>query len=120
MDVPKVPTDVAWYTGGARPGQIGNVAIDGHYDTDTGAAAVFYTLKDIHVGDLVQIIDDQNHLYVYSVTKVDSYTNDDFPFTEIFGKSDQAHLYLITCDGIWNRQEHNYSKRAVVTAQLQY
>ena len=119
MDVPKTPSDVAWYNGGAKPGEVGNVAIDGHFDTETGAPAIFYNLKDIKIGDPVQVIDDQNRIYVYKVIAVNSYTDSGFPFGTVFGMGNKPLLYLITCDGIWNRQEQNYSKRAVVTAELQ-
>lgn len=119
MDVPKNTRDVAWYNQGPRPGEAGNVVIDGHYDTDTGAAAVFYDLKNIRIGDPIQIIDRDNNLSYYKVTQVKSFTNDTFPFSTIFGQGKKAKLYLITCDGVWDRQEQNYSNRLVVSAELE-
>src|SRR5258708_18541677 len=55
MDIPTKVIDVAWYKLGYKPGEKGSAVIDGHYDTVTGAGAVFYNLGKLTSGDNVVV-----------------------------------------------------------------
>lgn len=119
MDVPKEWFDTGWYNKGPRPGEIGNVVIDGHYDTPTGAPSVFYQLKTLHNGDIIQVTDNMKKTYTYSVTKVINYPTTAFPIEEVFGPTTKSQLNLITCGGTWDKVAHNYRERTVVYSELQ-
>jgi len=118
MDVPVNTNDVAWYKLGPEPGEIGNAVIDGHVDTQTGAPAVFANLGEIKVGDTMTIIEQQQVTHTFMVTSVESLPAATFPTTRVFGTATEAHLNLITCDGIWDKKASNYSKRLVVFSKL--
>lgn len=119
MGVPNIETDTAWYKYGYKPGEKGSAVIDGHFDTPTGAPAVFYDLSKLQTGDTITVTDNMSKTYTFVVTEVTSYPYDQLPMQTIFASTDKSRLNLITCDGTWNRGAHNYSNRAVIYSVLQ-
>ena len=119
MDVPKNADDAGWYKLGPRPGEKGNAVLDGHLDKVTGAPAIFWNVAKLVPGDKILITDENGKLYTFSVTSVAKYPYDNFPIQEVFGPTDKYMLNLISCNGVWNTQTHNYSHRTVVYAELE-
>lgn len=119
MGVPQNDLDTAWYKYAAKPGQQGSAVIDGHFDTPTGAPAVFYDISKMKIGDDILVTDSYNHTYTFSVTEVTSYPYNALPMQRIFASHDAVRLNLITCDGVWSQSQHNYSNRAVIYSVLQ-
>ncbi len=117
MAVPVSTVTVGWYLHGARPGEAGTAVIAGHYDDPNGQPAVFYSLKQLEVGDQLTMVDLLGKSLVYTVTgKVDfdsASTIDDLAVND-----GQKNLALITCSGWWNPAAHNYSHRLVVYATM--
>lgn len=118
MDIPKVPTNVGWYSLGYKPGEKGNAVIDGHLDLVTGAPSVFYYLDRLTAGDEVMVTDKTGKTLTFTVTNSVSYPFDQVPLQQIFGPSDKPKLNLITCVGTWNVGTRNYSNRLVVYTEL--
>lgn len=116
MDVPGKVNDVGWYDLGFKPGDKGSAVIDGHFDTVTGAPAVFYYLNRLQKGDQIQVTDAAGRQYSFAVTDVEAYDFDKLPLQQIFASHDKSRLNLITCNGTWDRSSKNYSKRMVVYA----
>jgi len=110
MDVPKDVNNVGWYTYGFKPGENGNSVISGHLDSEIGPA-VFYNLGLLNIGDEIEIMDEDNKIYRFKVANKATYDFDKVPLNEIFGNSDKPKLNLITCDGVFDRNTRNYSKR---------
>lgn len=117
MGVPEQNMDTAWYKYGPLPGSKGSAVIDGHFDTPTGAPAVFYNISHLKRGDNITVNDSNGNTYTFTVVQVTSYPYDKLPMQEIFASYDKPRLNLITCDGVWNRAQHNYSNRVVVYAE---
>lgn len=118
MDVPKNVNNVGWYELGFRPGERGSAVLDGHLDTVTGAPAVFYYLTSLAPGDQIIVTDDQGKTYTYQVEKQVAYPYNQVPLEEVFASSDKPRLNLITCNGIWDVGNSNYSQRVVVYSVL--
>lgn len=118
MDVPKGVGDTGWYSLGPKPGELGNAVIDGHFDTPTGAPSVFYYIGNLTPGDTIQVTDAANKIYTFTVTKVTSFPDKNFPIQQVFGSHSSKNLNLITCSGTWDRVAHNYSNRTVVFSTL--
>ena len=114
MEVPSKNTTVAWYKLGFKPGEQGSAVIDGHYDTNTGAPAVFYDIGNLHKGDKVLVTDKQNNTYSFEVTDIEIYPYDQLPMNKIFASSGTSTLNLITCQGTFDEKAANYSHRTVV------
>ncbi len=120
MGVPTVNqwNGVGWYQNGTVPGTQGSAVIDGHLDTNTGAPAVFWKLRALHVGDLVTIKDKAGHKVQFRVFKLQSYELSQAPLDQIFTKNDGTYLNLITCSGNWDYSQNQFNQRLVVFTQL--
>ena len=118
-----IPSDwkiVGWYARSAKPGQEGNVIMDGHYDTDTGAPAAFWDLKTLTPNDKVTLKDESERLFTYKVVEVFYVDMDDPGRARVFdeGLEDKSELTLVTCGGVWDPSRGSYDKRLVVKAEL--
>lgn len=116
-DVPKNYWNVGWIKLGPKPGEVGNAVIDGHVDSPT-AAAVFYNLRKLKVGDQVFVSDANGQQLIFEVFEIAIYPYNDAPLDKIFGHSTEAQLNLITCTGVFNRASQNYDKRFVAFTRL--
>lgn len=114
MDVPKVYANVAWYQDGYYPGERGNAVVSGHVDTPGGARAVFADLDKLEIGDLITIRGKDKHT-VFQVYDKKVYAVATFPIEEVFGKTQERNLNLITCEG--ERVNGRYNDRLVVFAR---
>lgn len=118
MNVPKNADNTAWYNPGFRPGVNGSAVIDGHYDKVTGAPSVFYNVNKLSAGDSIIVTDDKGTKYTFAVDRIAKYPDDNFPLQEVFAAADVPKLNLITCQGTWNKETHNYSDRMVIYSKL--
>jgi sortase (surface protein transpeptidase) len=110
--------DVGWYSAGPRPGEVGSAVIDGHLDRPGGSPAVFWDLRDLHVGDSVTIMDTANGTVRFRVTRIALYNPQQAPIHQIFGDKSGSYLNLITCAGDWIANQHQTSLRLVVYTTL--
>lgn len=116
MDIKKNPDDTAWYELGPRPGDNGSAVIAGHYGWDHQKASVFTELSKLQAGDKLYVDSDKKTNIAFVVRESRKYSPD-ADATAIFKTNDSnAHLNLITCDGIWNETKKTYSNRLVVFA----
>jgi len=118
MDVPKDGFKAGWYNQQPYPGQEGSSIITAHYDTSTGAPALFYKLKTLQKDDQFFLVDEYGHKIEYVVKTVDSLPVSTFPKDLIYKEKGYSQLSLITCSGIWNPVIGEYSNRLVVIATL--
>lgn len=119
LDVPPKWNEAGWYKDGAKPGEVGNVIINAHFDDNYGRPAAFWQLKNAAVGDTVLIEDSIGRFYAYQI--VDSFLVDinDPDRAKVFDKEEgKKTLTLITCGGIWLSGQSTYDKRLVVKAEL--
>src|SRR3989442_1162638 len=79
--------NVGWYNSGPHPGERGSAVIDGHLDQPGGLPAVFWRLRDIHVGDNVMVIDATDTTLHFQVTAIVLYSPQNAPIQEIFGNN---------------------------------
>ncbi len=115
MDVPKKTGDVAWFNLGPRPGEVGSAVIDGHYGLlKNGEASVFDNLHKLVKGDRISI-EDVDGKVIYFIVKETRIFDPDADASSVFVSNDgKAHLNLITCEGVWDKDSKSYSKRLVV------
>jgi len=116
MDTPNGPEDVAWYVFSARPGMSGNAVLSGHLDYHDYGAAVFWRLKELQQGDLVEVRLDDGSVLRYQVSLKLSYDARTAPVPEIIGPTGKEVVTLITCGGTFDSGSRNYSHRLVVRA----
>ena len=118
IDVPKIVTNVAWYSLGVKPGEAGSAVIDGHFDKPDGSPSVFYKLHSLTPGDKIIISDETGKSYPFFVTEVKTYDISSIPMGKILEKTSEKRLNLITCAGVWDKMGKGYSQRIVVFSRL--
>jgi sortase (surface protein transpeptidase) len=111
-----------WWNGGADPGALGTTSIAGHLDDTAGRPAAFWNVRNLQVGDEVDVTRSVDHYVVrYHVTEID-----DLP-TTVSNQASWLHrlygtgveraptLTLVTCTGRYVHGE--YDHRFLVFAQ---
>ncbi|MEZ0481667.1 sortase domain-bontaining protein [Planococcus sp. SSTMD024] len=117
MGVPEDVDQVGWFEPGFKAGAEGNAVLAGHVDSLTGPA-VFYELDQLEKGDQFTLTDADGREMAFEVRGTSSYITDEAPVEEIFGRSDQRMVNLITCTGDFNRDIGSHEERLVVSAEL--
>jgi LPXTG-site transpeptidase (sortase) family protein len=109
---------VGWYKYGPWPGEQGSAVIDGHLDRPGGSPAIFWRLHDLHVGDIVMLVNTGKPTLRFRVTQVVAYSPANAPLKQIFENSSGKYLNLITCAGTWIPTIHQTTLRLVVYTVL--
>lgn len=103
-----------WYKHGPTPGEIGPSIIVGHVDTYKGPS-VFYRLKQMKPGDIIEVTRADNKVVKFKVTGLQQFEqNENFPTEKVYGNIDHAGIRLITCGGTYNKKTQKYSHNTVV------
>lgn len=116
MEAPNNTVDVAWFALGPRPGEIGSAVIAGHLNNEIGEEGVFNNLHKLQSGDKMYIEYSKATSIAFVVREIREY-NPGYA-DNVFSPNDNAHLNLITCDGVWDEANKTYSKRLVVFADI--
>jgi len=117
MQSPKKPFEVGWYDFTAQPGTGGNAVFSGHVDFASVGTAVFWDLRKLGPGDLVEVRLADGTDYQYVVISSTAYAGDDAPIADIVGPTGKDTVTIITCTGTFNREVRQYSHRLVVRAE---
>jgi LPXTG-site transpeptidase (sortase) family protein len=117
MQSPDNATDTVWYDFSAHPGFPGNAVFAGHVDYIHVGKAVFWNLKDLNPGDLIQVRLADGTVYKYAVVSKNQYDSGSAPVDTIVGPTPKESVTLITCSGTFNSATHQYDKRLVVRAE---
>jgi len=116
----QVPTDIqqpGWYRLGPSPGQEGSAVILGHVDSHQGPA-VFFKLRSLVAGDLVDVSLADGVSVQFKVTYVAQYLKASFPDQLVYAGHGQSTLQLVTCGGAFDAQTGHYLSNIVVYTSL--
>jgi hypothetical protein len=116
----QVPTNIqqpGWYRLGPSPGQEGAAVILGHVDSYRGPA-VFYKLRSLVPGDLVDVSLADGVSAQFKVTFVAMYSKSSFPDQEVYGGNGHSSLQLVTCGGVFDSHTGHYLSNIVVYTSL--
>lgn len=117
MTVPDNGEEVGWFEPGKKPGEKGNSILAAHVDDYTGPAVFFY-LKNLEPGDIVEVYDSNENKKTFEVEKLVAYDRNEAPIAQIFGPSQTPRLNLLTCTGIYDRSIQEHEERLVVYTTL--
>ncbi|MBI2863721.1 MAG: class F sortase [Chloroflexi bacterium] len=119
VEEPRGPDEVAWTNGSARPGTGGNAVLSGHLDWSLPAprGAVFWYLSSLKLGDKARIYLSDGSELIYEVESTTRYLAASAPGEKILAPSTRDIITLITCEGTFYREIHDYSHRRVVVAR---
>ncbi len=117
MQSPSNAYDVAWYDFSAKPGAGGNAVFSGHVDYHNVGAAVFWNLRDLLPGDIIEVHLADDTVYRYSVDALNCIPVENAPINQIVGPTASEVVTLITCCGTFDSSTRQYDKRLVVRGQ---
>ncbi len=117
LQVPEDFSQAGWFSGGPLPGEQGPAVIVGHVDSRSGPA-VFYRLRELAPGDVVQVRRADGVSLRFAVEGVHQYPKAAFPKGAVFGPVSWRALRLVTCGGSFDHQRHSYRDNLVVDARL--
>jgi hypothetical protein len=107
-----------WYELGPSPGEVGNSVVVGHVDSYAMGPAVFFKLGALKPGDDIEIKRKDGSVARFIVDGVDSYPKNEFPTGLVYGSSQQAGLRLVTCGGVFDESQREYTDNVIVFATL--
>jgi sortase (surface protein transpeptidase) len=88
----------------------------GHVDSRDGPA-VFYRLRDLRPGDVVEVGTTDGGVTRYAVERTEQVAKDAFPTFAVFGATADDVLRLVTCAGTFDRGARSYTDNLVVHAR---
>lgn len=118
IDTPANLNDTAWYDGSAKPGQEGQVFIDGHTSFSSAIYAAFNDLPKLKEGDQITIERGDGQQINYHVTEIKTVDADKVDMGEALNPPEGAErgLTLMTCTGTFNYRTQTADKRLIVYA----
>ena len=117
LAAPADPARAGWYAAGVVPGDQGPAVIGGHVDSRSGPG-VFFRLRTLHPGDLIDVTRSDGRTVHFSVIAVALYPKDRFPTEAVYGPTSGPELRLVTCGGAFDRSARSYDDNVVVDAVL--
>jgi LPXTG-site transpeptidase (sortase) family protein len=109
----------AWYADGTIPGDPGPAVIVGHVDASDGhggaRSAVFYRLRELKVGDAVEVRRGVRPV-AFQVVAIREYPKNKFPTGDVYGPTPDPQLRLITCGGDFDSATGHHVDNVVVYA----
>lgn len=124
--VPDRPDQIAWYSFSAAPGKSSNAVFSGHVDWQTSdrvpIPGVFYRLRELEIGDLLNVTLADGTQLQYRVTGNVATPYNDPNVIKAMQPTTNDVVTLITCGGTWTRNPSepfggNYSHRVIVRAE---
>jgi hypothetical protein len=116
LGVPDDPSVLGWWSSGAAPGdRSGSVVVDGHVDSARSGLGVLAHLRELKVGDTIQLSTASGRTVVFAVAGRRSYAKSALP-ASVFDQSLGERLVLITCGGQFDRRTAHYSDNVVLYA----
>jgi hypothetical protein len=115
MEVPSAE-DAGWYRFGPAPGAAGSSVIAAHVDYN-GKQGAFFRLREVEVGDPVEVSLSDGSTATWVVTRVDQLPKDDLRSSPVFDRAGTPRISLITCGGDFDESVRSYRDNVVVTAE---
>ena len=115
MQEPQDPFQVAWYDFTARPGTPGNTVFAGHVDHIRVGRAVFWNLRNVKAGDVLEYHSIDGQIYRYRVTRITTQPAS-APANDFVAPTAVETMTVITCTGSFDRSSRSYSQRLIIQA----
>ena len=115
MDVPATASDVAWYEPGPRPGEEGSSVLAAHVAWQK-RNGVFWNLRDLPPGAAIEVWFDTGAVHRFEAVALESFPKTELPSEEIFRRSGEPVLTLITCGGAFNPSIGRFADNVVAYA----
>jgi len=120
MEIPDRVAEIGWYDPdglGVVPGSTGTAVFAGHVDSRSQGRGALYDLRDLRVGEIVEIDLDDGTTQQWRITDVIQYPKNVLPLEDIFTWAGPSRLAFITCGGPFDRTARSYTDNIVVYAE---
>jgi LPXTG-site transpeptidase (sortase) family protein len=117
LEVPEDISVTGWYTGRSVPGEVGPSVVVGHVDSAVAGAGVFFNLRQLVAGDMIEIERSDGSVAEFRVTSLVLVEKDEFPTEDVYGSTEQPTLRLITCGGGFDQGAGSYLGNVIVYAE---
>jgi LPXTG-site transpeptidase (sortase) family protein len=115
MEEPDDPFQVAWYDFTAKPGTPGNAVFAGHVDHIRVGRAVFWNLRNVKIGDVMEYHSIDGQIYRYRVARITTQPAS-APANDFVAPTAVETMTVITCTGSFDRNSLSYNQRLIVQA----
>jgi hypothetical protein len=117
MELPPDPAVAGWYRFGADPSSPdGNVVISAHVDAPDKPIGPFSRLRELPVGQAIEVTDAAGAVHRYDVQRVTYYPKSALPVADLFARTGTDALVLITCGGAFDAATGRYADNVVAIA----
>ncbi|MCL2174305.1 sortase [Candidatus Saccharibacteria bacterium] len=118
IDATKNVNDVAWYDGSAKPGQEGQVFINGQASFAPTYKAAFDRLAELQIDDRIIIERGDGKKITYRVVSIETIGTDEVNMKKVLNVPDEAirGLTLMGCTGKFNYRTESSDTRVIVYA----
>jgi hypothetical protein len=117
MELDPDPAIGGWYRFGSDAvSEQGNVVISAHVDSPDHPIGPFSRLRDLSAGAEVQMTDAAGTTHRYAVTSVTYYPKTELPVDDLFARTGDRTLVLITCGGGYDATVGRYTDNVVAIA----
>jgi len=120
MEIPDRVAEIGWYDPeelGVVPGTAGTAVLAGHVDSRTQGRGALYHLRDLRVGETIELDLSDGTTQRWRITAVTQYPKDVLPYDELFVWSGPPRLAIITCGGEFDRTARSYTDNLVAYAE---
>jgi hypothetical protein len=116
LELPSDNSTVAWFSGGAVPGDAGATLLAAHVDHD-GLEGVFFHLRDLAPATTIRVAlaDGTTQTFVVDGAPT-NVRKSALPGEQIFRTTGPSTLVLVTCGGTFDRTARSYEDNTIVTA----
>jgi LPXTG-site transpeptidase (sortase) family protein len=115
MDVPATASDVAWYGPGPRPGEEGSAVLAAHVAWQK-RNGVFWNLRDLPPGAAIEVWFDNGAVHRFEAVALETFPKTELPSEEIFRRTGDPVLTLVTCGGAFNPSIGRFADNVVAYA----
>lgn len=118
----KTPLQAAYYSLGVLPGKIGPAIVEGHIDGSSpdgkaGYPGIFAHLKDLTIGDEIDITESNNVVLKFYVYRIMQMPKNAFDTATVYRNTATPEIRAITCQGAFDPKAHSYRDNLVVFAR---
>jgi sortase (surface protein transpeptidase) len=118
MVIPRSVDRVGWYRYGPPPGaRAGAAVVAGHVDSKAQGPGAMFRLRDIGVGDRVDVRLADGRTVRYEVVGKETLVKKRLPTERLFARDGAPRLVLITCGGPFIPELSSYRDNLVVVAE---
>lgn len=118
MEIPENPAVAGWYRYGPTPGaDEGSAVIAAHVDSRVLGIGPLAQLRDLDEGAKVQVRDEDGETTDFTVVSVRYIPRAELPVEDLFSRSGESSLVIITCGGSFDEATRTYSDNVVAVAR---